>query len=201
MMFRERVSQDHLCGECLTEGKHVDFARSFGVYEKSLMHVIKAYKYKGKTQLAKPLGRLLFHLYGKCYGSGPDEKPPPDVIMPVPLHRKRLRERGFNQAYLILKEWPRLFQSVHPDSCPIIIKGGVVRKKRTRPQAGLDRLRRKANIKGAFTLSRSFDVNGKRVLLVDDVYTTGATAEECARVLLKGGAWSVDILTVSRTVS
>jgi predicted amidophosphoribosyltransferase len=99
-----------------------------------------------------------------------------------------------------MKEWPVLFPSVHSDTYPVIARDGFVRKRWTKPQAGLDKKSRRANIKGAFALAQDCDVKGKRILLVDDVYTTGATAEECARVLLGGGATTVDILTVSRTV-
>lgn len=200
MMFRERVSDDHLCGECLTDPKRVNFARALGVYDRSLMHVIRAFKYRGKTQLARPLGQLLFLLYRRCYGAVEGSNQPPDMILPVPLHKKRLRERGFNQAYLLMREWPKLFLGIHPDSQPAIARDGFVRTRWTKPQAGLDKKNRRANIKGAFALSPDCDVKGKHILLVDDVYTTGATAEECARVLLGGGATAVDILTVSRTV-
>ena len=199
MMFRERVSDDHLCGDCLTGSGHVGFARAMGVYERSLMHVIRAFKYRGKTQLAKPLGRMLFHLYARCYGEKTGMRKPPDLIMPVPLHKKRFRERGFNQAYLLVREWPGLYPLAHAES-PRVTRDGFVRKRWTRPQAGLDRKDRRANIKGAFALSPTCDVQGKRILLVDDVYTTGATAEECARVLLNGGASEIDILTLSRTM-
>ncbi len=199
MMFRERVSDDHLCGECLTGVRHVDYARAIGVYDRSLMHAIRAFKYKGRTQLARPLGRMLFELYGRCYGRGGDLRTPPDLIMPVPLHRRRFRERGFNQAYLMIKEWPGLMTTGHAwDSH--VVRDGMIRKRRTKPQAGLDKKRRKENIRGAFAVSADTDVKGKHVLLVDDVYTTGATAEECARVLRASGASVVDILTVARTL-
>jgi ComF family protein len=199
VMFRERVSDDHLCGDCLTSPGKVEKARAFGVYEKSLMHVIRSYKYRGKIQLAGPLGRLLFQLYRSCYGPNGEPDAPPDLIMPVPLHLRRFRERGFNQAFLMLKEWPDFFAE-YSGKTPRISKDGFLRKKKTRPQAGLDRKGRRDNTKGAFTLSKSMDVSGKHVLLVDDVYTTGATVEECARVLVSGGAARVDVLTLARVL-
>ena len=198
MMFRERVSDDHLCGTCLTEPGRLSMARAFGVYERSLMQVIRAFKYRGKVQLARPLGRLLFQAYQACYGTG--QRQGPDLILPVPLHRRRFRQRGFNQAFLMLKEWPGRLDARQPDQAPRIVRDGLLRTRKTKPQAGLDKKSRKTNIKGAFALSSGCDVKGRHVLLVDDVYTTGATADECARVLVGGGAIRVDILTVARAL-
>ena len=110
--------------------------------------------------------------------------------MPVPLHRKRLVQRGFNQAYLLVRTWGKA------------VNRSMLR--RTRPtsfQTGLKRKERFANVRGAFAVNDPAAVRGKRVLLVDDVYTTGATVMECTRTLLKNGASSVDILTIARAVA
>jgi ComF family protein len=123
----------------------------------------------------------------------------PDLIVPVPLHIRRFRERGFNQSWMLVQEWPELFRRRHSGTLPELVRDALVRHRWTEPQAGLDRRRRKTNIKGAFSVSGHVDILGKRVLLVDDVYTTGATAEECASVLLKNGASDVHILTLART--
>jgi ComF family protein len=161
--------------------------------------MIRAFKYRGKTQAARPFGRLLFFLYCRHYTKGLRKGSPPDVIIPVPLHIRRFRQRGFNQAWLLVKEWPEYFRRLNQENHPQLIKDGLVRHRFTKPQAGLDKKNRKTNIKGAFGLSKKLDVTGKHILLVDDVYTTGATAEECAAVLLKNGARTIDILTLSRT--
>jgi ComF family protein len=199
-MFEERVSDDHLCGDCLVKPGKISFARAAGVYDKSLMHMIKAYKYRGKTQTARPFGRLLFYLYYRHYMTQSPDASLPDMVIPVPLHTRRFRERGFNQAWLLLMEWPELLNRIRPKKMPDLVKDGLKRHRPTRPQAGLDKKSRKENIKGAFALSDKTTVSGRHVLLVDDVYTTGTTAEECASVLQKHGARRVDILTLSRAM-
>jgi ComF family protein len=195
LMFVERVSDDHLCGRCLTRPGALTLARAVGSYDQSLKKIIQAFKYRNRLGAAGPLGRLLFDLYRRCYRDGA-----PDLIIPVPLHRKRFRTRGFNQAYLLIRNWPFPKKNAPGIPDPVIVKDGMVRRRWTEPQAGLDRKTRRLNIKGAFAVAAHLDVRGRHVLLIDDVYTTGATAEECASVLTKTGARRVDILTVARTV-
>jgi len=116
---------------------------------------------------------------------------PPDAIVPVPLHPLRRRERGFDQAELLaaaLAEATRI--AVRP--------GLLLRTRYTDPQIGLRPHERRENVKGAFELRHPLPGSGVRVLLVDDVYTTGATLEECAGTLRKGGAGAVYALTVTR---
>jgi ComF family protein len=115
-----------------------------------------------------------------------------DVIMPVPLHRSRLRERGFNQALLLASAVGRAH------GIPLSYDN-LTRFRATRPQVELSGEERVQNVRGAFRLTRPADVEGKRVLLVDDVFTTGATMNECAAVLKRAGARSVVALTLART--
>lgn len=198
MMFRERISDDHLCGECIRSPGNLGIARSVGVYDNTYMNVIRAFKYEGKTGLAKPLGRLLFRVFTGLYG-GDRGSPFPDLILPVPLHRKRMRSRGFNQAWLIIREWKSFLSEFQGGDSVSIRRGICIRQRQTDPQTGLDKKKRKTNIKGAFAVSQPEMVKGKHVVLIDDVYTTGATSEECASVLLKSGASQVDLLTLART--
>jgi ComF family protein len=116
-----------------------------------------------------------------------------DLLIPVPLHVKRLRERGFNQALLLAKELSRWTK---------IPYGKRVLQKWTAtvPQVDLSGVGREKGIKGAFTVSGNGSAEDRSILLVDDVYTTGATVNECAKVLLAAGAKSVDVLTLARAV-
>jgi ComF family protein len=158
------------------------------------MDTIHQFKYNEKTRLAGPLGRLLFAAYTRYFSENSF-----DVIIPVPLHLSKLRSRGFNQALLLLAEWPLLFDKSGSSRTTIDSKGKIMkRKKKTDSQTGLGRKLRKKNIKGAFAVEKASSVKGKQVLVVDDVYTTGATSHECAYVLMKNGAVSVHILTLAR---
>jgi ComF family protein len=196
IMFKSRQGEDHMCQECIENPKEFEIARGAGIYDQSLMTLIHRFKYNGKLQLAKPLGMLLFAAFVDMF-----DLFTPDIIVPVPLHIQRFRKRGFNQAYLLIKQWDRLADITGSIPSPFRIeKGLLVRSGKTKSQTGLDRKKRISNIKGAFSLRPNADVSGKRVLLVDDVYTTGATANECARVLLKGDARKVTVLTLARAM-
>ncbi len=120
--------------------------------------------------------------------------PAPDLIVPVPLHLERLKERGFNQSGLLAGELARKLR------VPVSFDT-IIRKNQTEPQTRLNRVQRLKNVKGAFELSGARDVQGRRILLVDDVFTTGTTLSECARTLKKkGGASEVHALTVTRAL-
>ncbi|MDH3443182.1 MAG: ComF family protein [Deltaproteobacteria bacterium] len=118
----------------------------------------------------------------------------PEIIVPVPLHPKRLRWRGFNQSVLLAREVSRAYQ-VPMD--PFLLQ----RRRETSPQTQLTEDERRKNMRGAFALGAGKSVRGKIVLLLDDVYTSGATVDECSRVLRKAGAKAVYVLTLARAVS
>jgi ComF family protein len=117
-----------------------------------------------------------------------------DLIVPVPLHLERLRWRGFNQS-LILAQAIGYAHQVHVD--PFLLE----RLRPTVPQTQLSIDERRANVRGAFAVTNLERLQGERVLLVDDVYTSGATVEECAKVLHRGGAAVVDVFTLARAVT
>ena len=188
LVFKSRVGRNHLCGHCLDRPGAFNRARAFGVYDQSLKIAIHALKFKGRAHLAGPLGNLLYHTYRQHWQ--PAEI---DMVAPVPLHWRRFRQRGFNQAYLLVRRW-RL-----PDQT-VIVRDLLTRIRATAPQTGLDRRQRRMNIKNAFVMSRAGESAGKRVLLVDDVLTTGATAESCAEALMDDGAEQVDVLTLARAL-
>jgi len=120
-----------------------------------------------------------------------DLREKPDLIIPVPLHKKRLRQRGFNQAL----ELARLF---FPGEKRRIQPTILLRSRWTTPQTGLDGKHRRRNLAGAFQVRDARRVQGQRILLIDDVLTTGSTVNECARVLRQNGAGNVEVLTLAR---
>lgn len=196
VMFKSREDEDHICGDCMTSVKYFQMARSVGIYDHVLMSIIHQLKYNGKIQLAKPLGKLLFAAFVHFWETGSI-----DVILPVPLHHGRFRKRGFNQAYLLIKDWPQLSRADQGESSVWQIEKEVLKRVQSTPaQTGLNRRQRLINIKQAFGVNDGSSIQDKAVLLVDDVYTTGATATECAKILLKNGAACVDVLTLARTL-
>jgi ComF family protein len=194
--FESRHGIDHRCGDCSASPKKFRIARAALVYEQIFTEVIHCYKYKGKIQLARPLGELLLTAFRLFW-----DKDSIDVVVPVPLHLKRLRNRGFNQVYLLIRNWQTFNGQVPLDLSDLQIERDVlVRNVPTTPQTGLGRSQRAANIKGVFELVNEAKIIDKRILLVDDVYTTGATVDECARLLLHHGAAHVDVLSLARAV-
>jgi ComF family protein len=190
-MFKSRAGADHLCGRCLEQAPAFRMARAAFAYDRSLVDVIHCFKYKGKTRLAGPLGVLLWRTYCRYWSSEPV-----DLILPVPLHRQRLRQRGFNQSELLLRNW----KHTSHQAAPAIASGVLVRAAATQAQAGLSRRDREVNIRGVFAVKRPELVRGRHVVVVDDVITTGATVAECARELLSSGAARVDVLALARVI-
>jgi len=197
-MFSTVEDTDHLCGACIAKPRRFASALAAGVYADILRIAIHQLKYAGRIQLARPMGRLLFNVF-----LDHTDRQPIDLIMPVPLHPSRLRQRGFNQADLLLKEWESLFEETRPGGVlPKIERQVLKRIRKTRSQMLLGKADRFRNIRKAFGVNQkgNKDITDARILLVDDVYTTGATLDECARVLLRAGASRVDALTVARTL-
>lgn len=166
------------------------------IYEQILTRVVHCFKYKGKVQLANPLAELLLTAFRLFWE--PDSI---DIILPVPLHIKRFRMRGFNQAYLLVRNW-NILAGQYPYRLARfqIERNLLVRAAATAPQSALGRAERAVNIINVFDINDPDKVKDKRILLVDDVYTTGATVNECTRLLLNCGARQVDVLTLARAV-
>lgn len=195
LVFKSRFGDNHLCGDCIENPKYFKRARAFGIYAGCLVALTQAYKYSGKIQLAKPMGALLLATYRKHWS--PDDF---DLIVPIPLHKRRLRQRGFNQAFTPIRHWPALAGKLHWRLPGRIRTDVVERHVQTEPQASIGRKQRETNIKNAFSALQPNKVRDKRILLIDDVYTTGATVNECARILLLGGAAGVEVLTLARAL-
>lgn len=196
VMFKSRLGADHLCGACIQCSGTYRHARAGGIYAGALMALIHQLKYRACLSLIHPLGAILQETYRHHWA--PQEV---DMILSMPLHVRRLRQRGFNQAQLLVDVWAdatRRMDGVGPRFAKP--REVLVRSKPTLPQTGLGKRARRRNIRRAFTVVNRDAVEGRRVLLVDDVYTTGATVEEAAGELMRNGARAVDVLTVARTM-
>jgi ComF family protein len=175
----------HYCGECLRKPPHFSRARAVFRYDEESAELVHAFKYQGKT-----VGRATFLALAREAGPLTDLDQP-ELIVPVPLHRSRLRERGFNQALVLAR-------FLFPEQGKKIVPDLLVRTKNTHPQVSLSGQERRRNLKGAFAVQRPERLEGRLVLLVDDVYTTGTTLNECAKVLKAQGAAEVQALTLAR---
>jgi ComF family protein len=195
-LFKSKEGDERLCGDCITSPKKFRVARAPVVYDEAFMNLVLSLKYRGKIQLAKPLGGLLLAAFLQYWDAGDI-----DIVTPVPLFQNRFRQRGFNQAFVLIQNWEDFAKELTADLAGLHIeRQALVRNRSTATQTGLGRKERMDNIKNAFSVPESHKVEGKRVLLVDDVYTTGATVNECSRVLIEHGAASVDVLTVARAM-
>ena len=192
--FLDTRGEDHLCGACLARPPSFVQARAWACYPRGderkdpLRFVMQQFKYGRKVSLGRPLGRLLSK---GCNGFFQESTL--DGIIPVPLHPKRLRWRGFNQAVILAQQVSRLWRLPMD---PFIL----LRLTETEPQTQLSEEDRRKNMRGAFSLNPKKSVQGKRILLVDDIYTSGATVNECSCTLIRGGAKEVSILTLARTI-
>ena len=198
--FHTRGGADHPCGRCLSRTPRFGRARASAIYDAGntasrnaatnnagadpLKAVLQRYKYNRDVGLAPALGALLAQ-------RAPLSAATYDVIIPVPLHISRLRWRGFNQAQLL---------AVHFGGRGAIDPYSLARIRPTRPQVELHESERRRNVAGAFRVTRPQRIDGRRILLVDDVFTTGATVNECSDALLRAGAQSVDVLVLARAV-
>jgi ComF family protein len=192
--FKSQQDQNHLCGDCIAHPKKFRMARAAMGCDQQLMAIIHRFKYAAKTQLARPLGGMMLSILLRQW-----ETEKLDLVLPVPLHPQKMRSRGFNQSYLLIRSWKNVANAMHITLPDIPIQTDVlIRTKATVPQTDLDRRQRFKNVKGVFSLRFPEKVYGKKLLVVDDVYTTGATVNECARTLLKFGAEQVDVLTLAR---
>ena len=183
-------SRDRMCGACLKERPRYHQARAACRYGDPVREAILALKYSRRLDLTGPLTRMLALAYAETY----DGESPPALITAVPLHPVRLRLRHFDQARLLAA---RLAKLTGTPAAPDLLR----RVRDTSSQRGLSRRQRKENVRGAFSLRQKGRCEDRHVLLVDDVYTTGATVNECTKVLLREGkAARVDVLCVARAV-
>ncbi|HEY6936837.1 MAG TPA: ComF family protein [Terriglobales bacterium] len=182
------------CGACQRLEPLFAKAVAYGSYEGGLREVIHLLKYEQVRPAAGVLGRMLGEAAGRAAPLLNQVQP---LVVPVPLHVTKLRQRGFNQSELIARaalRSPALMTLSWP-----LHTGVLERSRPTESQTGLTRHQRRENIRGAFRVHDAA-VAGRTILLVDDVFTTGTTVSECARVLRKAGAAQIWVATVARVL-
>lgn len=183
--FETAGGSDHLCGGCTVAAPPFAAARAAALFDGPVREMVHRFKYDHRVQLGHPLGLLAARHLGEFAAATAA-----DLVVPVPLHVKRLRQRGFNQAVLLgeilAREW----------RVPLS-RGNLRRIRWTEPQINLTAGERVANVRGAFAVAEPAALREKRIILVDDVYTTGSTVAECAEVLRRAGA-VVFVVTVAR---
>lgn len=168
-----------ICTQCIKKSPPFSKVFNYGIYEGVLAEAINYLKFYGLKRLSKPLSKFLINFdFNGLEG-----------IVPVPLSKKRLIERGFNQSLLFAKTISK------EKKIPLLIDN-LLKIKDTPPQTGLSGKERSLNLRNAFNVKGN--IKGLRLLLVDDVMTTGATVTECSRQLLKGGAKEIIVVTLAR---
>mgnify|MGYP000999516454 CR=1 FL=1 len=186
--FFDSAAPDHICGDCLKRQPHFKIARSMASFETIIMEAVHQFKYGHKLAVGEALGTLMANFSFPRF-----DYQGYDLVLPVPLHISKLRDRGFNQSLLLARQLANKWMIPLDFSL-------LKRQKSTLSQTGLNKKEREENIRGAFAVSEKKKATGKKIILVDDVYTTGATLNECAKTLRKAGAGEVAVLTLARVV-
>jgi len=178
------------CADCVAHPPPFDRARAVFAYDDHSRRLILAFKHADHLHGVPAFGQWLAR-------SGAELLAEADLVAPVPLHWTRLFRRRFNQSALLAQA---AVAACRGPMAPAFAPALLIRRRRTRSQGHLTRLQRAENVRGAFAVKPGAALAGKRVLLVDDVFTTGATIEACARVLKRAGAARVDVLTLARAM-
>jgi ComF family protein len=187
------VHGERKCGLCRRLDPPFAKAVAYGSYEGGLRELIHILKYEHVRQAATVLGRMLAEAIS---GLGASFEDKPVVVVPVPLHARKMRQRGFNQAELIARAALKT-----ASARKLVLDDKLLERHReTQSQIGLSCHQRRENIRGAFSVTNPEKIAGHSCLLVDDVFTTGTTVSECARILRRAGASNVWVATVARTL-
>jgi ComF family protein len=186
---------ERLCQPCREAAPPFARAVAYGRYEAELRELIHLLKYDGMTPIGARLGRLLAAPVAELPIAAGTEV----LVMPVPLYRAKRRRRGFNHAERIATALAGELRRTAKAQRWTIARGALRRQRPTESQSRLSAAGRRRNLQGAFAVPEPDRVRGRSVLLVDDIYTTGATASACSRALLRAGATQVWVATVART--
>ena len=178
-------SSNLLCALCLDKKDIFRLRRAAFLYDESSKKILLDFKFADHVENKKLLSQWLYWAGKDIFDAGVD------LIIPVPLHYTRLFKRKYNQSALLANELSRLSGIPANFSC-------LRKTKRTLPQVLCNQKKRTSNLRDAFTIFHSELIKGKRIVLIDDVYTTGSTVRECAKMLKKAGAKSIDALTVAK---
>lgn len=186
---------ESLCPVCENEEPAFGIAAAYGSYEAGLRELIHLLKYDNVRPAANALGSMLAKVIvrlQRCFGANEV------LVVPIPLHRAKQRQRGFNQAELVARAALKHCRAVGVrfEISPHLLE----RRRVTQSQIGLTQHQRRANLRGAFRVVKPEKIAGREILLVDDVFTTGTTVSECARVLRRAGAAEIWVATVARTL-
>jgi ComF family protein len=185
---------ESICPVCENEEPAFGIAAAYGSYETGLHELIHLLKYDNVRPAANVLGSMLGQVIVRLQPAfGANEV----LVIPIPLHRAKQRQRGFNQAESISRAaLKHATADIRYELNPHLLE----RRRVTQSQIGLTQHQRKANLRGAFRVVKPEKIAGREILLVDDVFTTGTTVSECARVLRRAGATEVWVATVARTL-
>lgn len=182
--FQPALGKEQLCMSCNASPPAYNMARAAIRYDEVARRMILPFKYGDKAEAAPHLAWLMHRAGGELLQRA-------DLLVPVPLHSARLRQRRYNQAALLARSLAKLTGLA---AC----LDALVRTRATAALEGMDATARRKELEGAMSLKSGVGIQGQHILLIDDVMTTGATAHQCARVLRSGGARQVDVLTIAR---
>ena len=183
-----------LCRACRMAPPLFERAVAYGPYHGRMKAAIHALKYDRLQPAARGLGRMLAEAIAQLAGEAPTEM----LVVPVPLHRSKYAERGFNQARSLAFHALAALRKTHPEWRLTLASKTLMRPRATESQAGLTPRQRRLNLRGAFTVSDPAAVAEKHVLVIDDIFTTGSTARAAAQALARAGAASVWVATLAR---
>ena len=192
--FKNKEIKEHICPSCQREKTKINIKRAFLLYEGNSKKLIHMLKYRDKSALFYPTSFMLFYLFlnnQEIYNKT-------DIIIPIPLYISKEKKRGYNQSYQVVRYFEKFNRELQIDKKIDVDIKSLIRTKKTKSQINFKTKDRIKNVQNAFLVTDKKAIKGQNILLVDDVYTTGATAEEAAKTLLKAGAKEVNMLIISK---